>query len=93
MTNRYEAKNTNGIGGDYFNKDEFEDRIDEIYDDFESRVCENCKYWEENINMLKKRTGDGDCHKEIDEIGDMYNSYTSKDFGCNKFEPKIKESQ
>ena len=36
--------------------------IDEIYDDFESRICKNCKYWiqEEQNDQIRddKLTGD-----------------------------------
>ena len=51
--------------------------IDKIYDDFESRVCENCKhhkYIEKSYRMCNKL-----------EIA------TSSDFGCNRFERREDE--
>lgn len=49
--------------------------IDKIYDDFESRTCENCKVIQ---NIKKFNKGAAYCniiHKSV-----------NKDFGCNKFE-------
>ncbi len=45
--------------------------IDNIFDDFESRICENCK------NYVQ-----GCCWLFVSEDTDE----PSKDFGCNKFE-------
>jgi len=47
--------------------------IDEIYDDFEHRTCENCKYY--NI-----------C--SVQEAIDNSRYIRPLDFGCNKFERK-----
>lgn len=63
------------------------DMINEIHDDFESRTCENCKYYDR----------DGLCNGGWYMTNDVYSSdsivpnpelYTKEDFGCNKFEPK-----
>ena len=78
------------------NREEFKDKhenwigrdevalIDEIYDDFESRTCENCKYFIDEkgtkLQFCNARTVGG-------IIG--WNGY-GKDFGCNKFERKDK---
>ena len=66
----------------------FEMAIDEIYDEIESRTCENCKYYEERIQ------GMGECNNIIYEgfsVGLVYdydNMFLPKDFGCNKWESK-----
>lgn len=68
--------------------------VNKIYDDFESRTCENCKYgtkemslnsftnkWKHN-NMFK-------CyHRPSESIITHKSGFHSnpKDFGCNKFE-------
>ena len=53
--------------------------IDAIYDDFESRTCENCKHFIDEkgtkLQFCNARTAGG-------IIG--WNGY-GKDFGCNKF--------
>ncbi len=51
--------------------------INSIYDDIESRTCENCKYLS-NIYV------GGGCEKLIGE----YHFIPPKNFGCNKFERK-----
>ena len=51
--------------------------IDKIYDDFESRTCENCKY---NLNGIECN-----CNESVVEWLD---TDTFPDFGCNKFERK-----
>ena len=52
--------------------------INKIYNDFESRTCENCKhrYYEQDGELIK----DDYCHMNEQPISD--------DFGCNRFEPK-----
>ena len=51
--------------------------IDKIYDDFESRTCENCKHFIDSECMV---IGDWDCYY------DSPAQWTPpKDFGCNKF--------
>ena len=58
--------------------------VDKIYDDFESRTCENCRNWsQEHITI-------GLCLMEVSEmdIPDLSKYSTSNNFGCNKFERK-----
>ena len=55
--------------------------IDNIFDDFESRTCENCKYNKEQDDFMIF------CDKEMCQDGSkmMWHSFT-KDFCCNKWE-------
>ncbi len=55
--------------------------IDEIYDDFESRICDNCKYFTfENTKI-------GTCRKGIyDKQLCSSEDYLVSTFGCNKWE-------
>ena len=57
--------------------------IDNIFDDFESRTCENCKYNKEQDDFMIF------CDKEMCQDGSkmMWHSFT-KDFCCNKWESK-----
>ncbi len=48
--------------------------LDAVYDDFESRTCENCKHYN---NMC-----------EYGITAPLFSEITYKDFGCNKFERK-----
>lgn len=48
--------------------------VDRIFDDFESRTCENCKYYHQNYLCLE--VGNGDFEPD-------------KYFGCNKFISKL----
>lgn len=65
-----------------------QDMVNKIYDDFESRTCENCKHYEEIIQ------GIGECSNDIYEgfsaglVYDYDNMFLPKDFGCNKWESK-----
>ena len=56
-----------------------EDIIDRIYNDFESRTCENCIY----LGTDKYASGLLDCN-----LLTIIDFYKLKDFGCNKFERK-----
>lgn len=60
--------------------------IEEIYDYFENRTCENCIHNKEQDGFMIF------CDAVACEDGSkiMWHSYT-KDFGCNKFEPKGSE--
>ena len=65
---------------------ELSDIVDEIYDDFESRVCKNCKYAEKHENgdehkceILMATTQEE--AKKLIEVG----------FGCNRFERRGNE--
>lgn len=55
--------------------------IDNIFDDFESRSCENCKYNKEQDDFMIF------CDKEMcqDNSKMMWHGFT-KDFCCNKWE-------
>jgi len=63
--------------------------VDKIYDDFESRICENCEHSEYHYqqDILE-------CHKLYEEMNQRcYKCETDitifevvKTFGCNKFE-------
>lgn len=53
--------------------------ISKIYDDFESRTCENCKYW---------RYSDENVYFEDCNFGLIGHSYNPNSFGCNRWEPK-----
>ncbi len=59
---------------------DFREHIDNIYNDFESRICENCKYAEE----MNKGSSFMSCSKNIRKS--LYMQHNSKDFGCNKWE-------
>ena len=48
--------------------------IDDIYDDFENRTCENCHFYRKSIRW---------CSESVEIKG-----YIDKDFGCNKWEEK-----
>ena len=60
--------------------EDWEHIIDKIFDDFESRVCKNCKYnnkmctYQESIKVYCKVTRGEDYGCDFD------------DFGCNRFE-------
>ena len=57
----------------------------DIYDDFESRICENCSYWDSNEQ----------CELIEDDPYDIWaaiqNIVTEPTFGCNKFKRIINE--
>jgi len=58
--------------------------LKDIFDDFESRVCENCKYADWKFDWC-----DHDLNKWRE--GAYYKPFKiSKEFGCNRFERKIK---
>ena len=53
------------------------DTLIKIYDDIESRVCENCKYFtykDDNYNYCDKYP--------------LLNGFVKNDFGCNRFKRK-----
>ena len=57
--------------------------IECIFDDFESRTCENCKHWHsKRVDHPNYR----ECNNE-DAYGVFLND-TNYKFGCNKFERK-----
>jgi hypothetical protein len=60
--------------------------INRIYDDFESRICSNCKFWKEEGRQshCNRKYSTTDCF-----IMDQYETiYTFRDFSCNKWEKK-----
>ncbi len=68
-------------------KDNIFKLINRIYDDFESRVCKNCKYYNPAHKVCENR-------KNIQpfEIDNKYvNIFTDGNFGCNRFERKEDE--
>lgn len=59
--------------------------VDRIFDDFESRVCENCN------NFIKDRFNNDEntCIKGCGNIAIGYDVvYCSSDFGCDEWESK-----
>lgn len=56
--------------------DDVEDLINQIYDDFDSRICKNCKYWQDYTDTLSIC-----CNGTLE-----FRIATPKNFGCNKFE-------
>lgn len=59
-------------------KEWIENLVGEIYDDFESRVCGNCRYNQDNY----KCTNNESMVEWLEDI-EVFNT-----FGCNKFERK-----
>ena len=58
--------------------------VNKIYDDFESRICKNCKW--SNIASAKDCL---ECKFGIDDNSlSSYHQMVNKDFGCNKFTAK-----
>ena len=53
------------------------DLINKIYNDFESRTCENCRYFKPSHKAYK--------YAACEEIGYVT---VPNDFGCNKWEQK-----
>lgn len=53
---------------------EIHDVVDKIYDDFESRICENCKFYEKNPNIC--------CNSN----SRLWAEVVDNNFGCNQFE-------
>ncbi len=65
-----------------------ESLVDDIYNDFKSQICKNCEH------SLPILDGFYECQKydtgnnHISNAFDDCEIYSSKDFGCNQFEPK-----
>lgn len=59
--------------------------LDDIYDDFESRTCENCKYYDATTYNVSNDTT-GFCKRLAIGRADAYIEF--EDFGCNKFTRK-----
>lgn len=69
--------------------------VDDIYDDFEKRTCENCKHYK----YLSKENGGTTrnmsyyiCSNDNDLVPDADGGWLSpdKNFGCNQWETKFK---
>ena len=68
--------------------------VDRIYDEFEARTCENCKYY----TYCSKENGLTNCslpyhrcsNNDIDADGTWF-CPPNKNFGCNLFERKIND--
>ena len=76
---RKEALNFLGIYGQ-ITKNQYDVQVDKIYDDFESRICKNCEYWNKYDECEKIYYHDNLANREYIE--------TNEDFSCNKFERK-----
>jgi len=59
--------------------------IDKIFDDFESRTCENCKHWDEDDTGYGYKLGY--CEKDVGN-GFTIDNVTQHSFGCNRWEQK-----
>ena len=57
--------------------------VDAIYDEFDSRTCENCKY--SNITLISDVML---CDKKVSATHGTWKSEINKDFGCNQWEKK-----
>ena len=57
-------------------------KVDEIYNDFESRTCENCMGYYHKLKVY------GGCDKGVSEINIDGIELVYKKFSCNKFERK-----
>jgi hypothetical protein len=70
------------IGLEYIWYEIYIKKIDEIFDDFESRICENCNGYDSGYCNKKNSV------ETIDGLGVIAFIEVSKDFGCNKFARK-----
>ena len=68
--------------GAWHNKYTREQIINKIFNDFESRTCENCIYFKRDIAEYGEY--EGKCLANIISEQDL--STVKEDFGCNKFE-------
>jgi len=62
-------------------EDPFEDIVDEIYNNFESRICKNCKW-------IHKGQYEGEfwCINPKNSIIAEDGMFVNENFGCNRFE-------
>lgn len=61
-------------------KKDVEELIDKIFNDFESRTCENCKHF-----TFMSRANSYICSS----LDNQSVKWIDKDFGCNKFERRV----
>ena len=86
MTREEAKKVIRNIGeGWAVSEGDVEELIDKIYDDFESKICKNCKYFKgtgmiANCSNLEVGKMNGGAFIDVDE-----------NFGCNKFERRENE--
>ena len=59
--------------------------INKIYDDFENKICKNCK-WFNKVGLV----GYSCSNKKNKEMFGMSIIWINENFGCNKFERKEK---
>ena len=78
-------------GGDFWTSSQVKARvaieqINLIFDDFESRTCENCEFYVEyEENEFFNESGDGECSNQ-----NVLVLSTEENFGCNKFKRETK---
>ncbi len=61
--------------------------VDEIYDDFESRTCSNCKHSKIAYGIDAIRCYDPLwCSRDVCNIHDSDRCWCTPDFGCTEFE-------
>ena len=53
--------------------------VDEIYDDFESRICGNCKHWNKQVRMCDNKDSFAYDAKATVVQGDSCNKFEEKD--------------
>ena len=58
------------------------DMLRRVFNDFESRTCENCKF---DCNSVTCNKGVG---RPYEQINDSYGVKVNKDFSCNKWDSK-----
>ena len=78
---REEAHSKVDMLGQYTGFAEAHSFIEDVYDDFESRTCENCKHF----NILDYTESHGRCKNRSLTV---HNRQVPKSFGCNKWERK-----
>ena len=78
------AKSINGKLVDYSDVSHL---IDAVYNDFNSRICKNCKYYEIKENYRNKV-----CVLIDDKMSEHYMGYfmPQPNFGCNRFKRRIR---
>jgi len=84
---RKKAKEFNWYG---YGREEINNQIDKIFDDIESRRCENCANWKQGNCGLIRFSLAYDCYGKPVDIREID---TKSNFGCNMFERKQKETK